>query len=514
MEQKLLASDDPAGEATDPILDSLFGIDIDKNAVAAASLSLALLHLAARGRLPEDVPIVHGDALDYVALKSESGELYDAVIVNPPFVRTELQSSEVRQAIAQRAGIAAKGKLDTYLAFLTLSIQSLRPGGFGCFVVPQTLLTSDNLKSMRDWILERAWIHVVADLSAIRVFKAGVYVALVIVQKKHETDATEPPVTAIRCRQNVGLALDEFLEGNYRRTSSYLIFGSRQATLSRPTWSVPMPEEGNLLDKLEAMPRLSKVAVVRQGAITGADKVFVVDMDEVPSGEEMIYRPFLPEKMIGRYTLPKETGKRILYPYIGGAPVGTSQLKADFPVTWERLNLHRDILSSRRSAPSDPDEWWRPSRPRPPSEMLAPKIVGPKLFLMPRYGIDMRGQWIVSHSPLVRCRSGEKDEELLFILAAVLNSNVVAWFMDLNARKHRYGYSEAAISLLKRLPIPDLNQVPKAVMRHVVESVWELASPSRDYDHARASMLDDTVLRDLYGLTDEDLKVLRPEYPA
>ena len=460
MEQKLLASDTPLEEATPQVLHSLFGVDIDRNAVAAASLSLALLHLAARGKLPEDVPIVQGDSLEYFVCPVESDEKYDAVIVNPPFVRIELQSNDVRQAVAQHANIAASGKLDMYLAFLALSIRALRPGGYGCFVVPQTFLTSDNLKSFRDWILEQAWVHVIADLSAIRVFRAGVYVVLIIVQRRNGSDDRIPPVSIIRCQRNVGLALDEFLEGNYRRTSSYSIFGTRRESLQRSTWTVPLPEEANLLDKLESMPRLKDIAVVRQGAITGADHVFVVDAHEVPPGEEEIYTPLLPERMIGRYALPSQTGKRVLYPYIGGVPVRTSKLKADFPVTWERLNRHRGELSSRRSAPVDPDEWWRPSWPRPPNEILVPKIVGPRIFLMPRFGIDLSGRWIVNHSLLVRCRSGQQDDELLLTLVAVLNSSVAAWFIDLNGRKRRHGYNEVSISLLRRIPIPDLNQTP------------------------------------------------------
>ncbi len=399
MEQKLLASNMPLAESTGPALDSLFGIDVDDNAVAAARLSLALLHLAAQGKLPEDVPIIQGDSIELFACPLESYSLFDAVMVNPPFVRTELQPDRVRRAIREHTGVSVKGKPDMYLAFLVLSILALRPGGFGCFVVPQPLLTSDNLKSLRDWILDQVWVHVIADLSAIRVFRANVYVVLLIVQRKNSSVLDTPPVSVIRCQRDVGLALDDFLDGNHRQTSSYSIFSSRQESLSRSTWSVPIPEEASLLEKLEQMPRLNDAAVIRQGAITGADHVFIVDAHEVPRDEEAIYKPFLPDRMIGRYALPRETEKRVLYPYVDGAPVRASQMESDFPATWERLNLCRDDLSSRRSSPKDPAEWWRPSRPRPPHEILVPKIVVPELFLLPRFGIDTSGQWIVSHSP-------------------------------------------------------------------------------------------------------------------
>ena len=513
MEQKLLSVSFP--DTKDPnlvasALDSLFGVDVDRNAVSAAALSLALLHLAAVGKLPDSVPVVQGDSIGRSAFPPESPGSFDAVIVNPPFVSIELQSDEVRRAISEQIGKIVKGKLDTYLTFLFASIEALKPGGFACFVVPHPLLTSDNLKPLRDWILNQAWVHLIADLSAIRIFRSSVYVALLVVQKKNGPESEIPPLSVIRCRQDVGLALDDFLEGNYRRTASYSIFGARQQSLSRPTWSVPFPEEANLLDKLESFPHLGDVANVRQGVITGADNVFVLDSGEVPPGEESVYRPFLPERMIGRYALPEDTGRKVFYPFVDGVPVDASQMEREFPVTWDRINQHRDKLSLRASARRTPSGWWQPSWPRSPDTILVPKVVVPKLCLVPRFGVDLSGRWVVSHSPLVSTRSGTGEESLLLLLAAVLNSSVAAWYIDLQGRKFQRGYSEVTVSLLRRMPIPDFGLVPNSVVRGVIASVRELVSSLEGFDHEAASSLDNLVLRDLYLLDQKEIDLLRP----
>ena len=510
MEQKLLSSGLDTELAAEPAFHSLFGVDIDENAVAASRLSLALLYLAAKGKLPDDVPVVRGDSLEYFTIPSESYDRYDAVMVNPPFVRTELQSKAVREAIRKHANFGVKGKLDTYLAFLVLSIRSLRPGGFGCFVVPQSLLNSDNLKSVRDWILEQAWVHLVADLSAIRVFRAGVYVALLIVEKKSDRSAMTPPVSVIRCQRDVGVALGDFLDSNYVRTSSSAIFRSEQDTLRRPTWSVPLPEEAQLLHKLEWLPRLNEFAVVTPGVITGADEIYMVDAVDVPPGEEKVYAPYMPDTSIGQFALPDETRKRMIYPYIDGEPVKTEDMRREFPLTWEWLSEHRDKLAKRRSAPQDAAEWWRPARPRVPREMRSPKIILPKLFLLPRFGIDVSGKWIVSHSPIIRPRNGDMDTTQLSILAAILNSSVAAWYIDLNGRKFGHGYNEVGISLLRRFPMPDLSQVPSPVIYNVVDYVRTLMGSYQDFDHECASALDDLVLKNLYRLDPEEIEMLKP----
>ena len=506
MEQKLMSGSGSVASA----FDSVFGIDVDGNAVSAASLSLALLHLAALGHLPEEVPVVQGNSFCPSVFPPGSRGPFDAVIVNPPFVRTEMQTDEVREAISKRVGGLVRFKPDAYLAFLVASIESLRPGGFGCFVVPQSLLTSDNLKRLRDWIIDQAWVHLVADLSAVRVFRSSVYVVLLVVQKKDGSEMGAPSVSVIRCQKDVGLALDNFLDGNHRRTFSYSIFSARQESLSRPTWSVPLPEEAGLLDRLESFPKLGGVADVRQGVITGADGVFVLDSDRVPLGEEAVYRPLLPDRMIGRYALPGETGISVFYPFLDEVPVDDSQMEIDFPETWSRLCLHREKLSSRASARRSPASWWRPSWPRSPDRILVPKIVVPKVFLIPRFGVDLSGRWIVSHSPLVTVRSGA-DDELLLLLAAVLNSSVVAWYLGMNGRKFQHGYSEVGVSLLRRLPIPDLQFAPDHVVRQVVSSARKLSGSFEEFDHGVASSLDDLVLRNLYSLNDEEINILKPD---
>ena len=513
MEQKLLAVSFPENEDAEAVrtaLDSLIGVDVDGNAVSAAALSLALLHLAAVGELPENVPLVQGDSIGGSTFPPESSESFDAIIVNPPFVPTEFQSQEVRQAISEQIGEIAKGKLDTYLAFLSISIKALKPGGIGCFIVPHPLLTSDNLKSFRNWILDQAWVHLIGDLSAIRIFSSSVYVALLVVQKKGGSASDNPSLSVIRCRGDVGLALDDFLDGNYIRTHSYSIFRSPQRSLSRPTWSVPFPEETSLLDKLESFPRLSDFASVRQGVITGADDVFVLDSDEVPPTEEAVYRAFLPERMIGRYALPEDTGKKIFYPFLERDPVSASQMEKDFPETWHRINQRKEMLSRRASAQRNPSTWWQPSWPRSPSAVLSPKLVVPKISLIPRFGVDLSGRWVVSHSPMVSALSGSDEDSFLMLLAATLNSSVAAWYIDLQGRKFQRGYSEITVSLLRRMPVPDFGMVPNSTLRLVIASVKELLNPNVFFDEEAASSLDNLVLRDLYFLDDRDINLLKP----
>ena len=61
---------------------------------------------------------------------------------------------------------------------------------------------------------------------------------------------------------------------------------------------------------------------------------------------------------------------------------------------------------------------------RNPRELLAPKIVTPEVILSPRFAADIRGKWIVSHSPFIVPKAPYDSTETLLLLTAILNSNV------------------------------------------------------------------------------------------
>ena len=487
-----------------PEVNLLNGLDIDHNAVAVARLSLALLHLAAVEKLPEEVSIGQGDALEvFSPTNDDERPTYNVVMANPPFVRSELQSEKVRNQIARHTMSIATGKSDTYIAFLILSIRALKPGGYGFFVVPQPLLTSYNLRSLRKWIRDVAWIHVVADLSAINVFRANVYVALLVVQRKDHEILEPPRVTNIRCQRDVGMALEDALDGIERKTPSYSIYRSSQKDLSRSTWSISTPTEAHLLNLLEALPTLSSVALVRQGVITGADAVFVLRDNEIPEGESALYRPLLSHRQISQYVLPATTsGRHVFYPYIDGQALTRTQLIDRFPKTWSRLEAHREALINRRSFRKAHSDWWQPSRMRNPRELLAPKIVTPEVILSPRFAADIRGKWIVSHSPFIVPKAPYDSTETLLLLTAILNSNVIAWYIDLNARKFGHGYNKIGVGLLRSVPIPDFHRAGSTTIRQIVVLARHLMKPAREYDVQAIEELNRIVFSELYQLDD------------
>jgi type I restriction-modification system DNA methylase subunit len=489
---------------------NLFGVDIDENACAATRLSLAVLHLVATGRLPEQLSIECAEAVSLMETRPTLARSLDGFIVNPPFVRLEAQSPEQRQAIAQYLEGIASGRIDSYMPFLKIGIDTLKAGRFGLFVLPQSFLFSSGASGLRLWLVERAWIRCLVDLSSIRVFqKLGAYVVLLVIERKGEeqTIAVEPEATVIRCRANAGMALQDYLDDKVTSNKTYSIFRAPQEEFKGSEWAPSTPEERSLERKLIDLPKLGDVCKIGQGVITGADDIYVIPAGEVPVGEAGVYRPFLPDKQMRIFRTPRETGWRVFYPFDGARKLTRRELALEYPSTWRRLERNRTKLKDRAPVRAGSIEWWELIRPRNPSQILGPKIVTPHISLVPRFSLDTTGRWLVSRAPYIGVgRSG--GVEALRIMVLVLNSSLAGWFLNRHSRKYGSGYNQLEVGTLRSFPIPAELASNEQVRRSLLAIHEELAGRKAEYGFEDVRSRVDLLVSELYELDDQEIRLV------
>jgi hypothetical protein len=399
-----------------------------------------------------------------------------------------------------------------YLAFLKGGIDLLAPGGFLLYVLPRSFLVADNAEPLRTAISETCWVHVLADLSVVDVFgDVGTYTILLVLQKKQE-GVEAPRALVARCSGFVGHALQDVVAGKTVETESYSIYPVEQATFHGDTWRISTPVQASLLAKFSAFPHLTDFLEVRQGLITGMDKVFIRPKSAVPESEQAIYIEFLSDRQIDKYRVPNETDRLVFYPYEGDRLIDTEELQARFPSTWEHLESHRDVLESRKSmSPLPAERWWQPTRPRSPKALLRPKIVTPHLILFPRFALDVHGKYGVSHSPYLfpsRSAPGEEMRVLLYFLA-VLNSSAAHWQTITLSGKYRRGYAVLESATLKKVRVPSPATVPPATMKAINHIAGRLVMPDSNRDGQAEEELDHLVAG-LYGI---DVNAI-PEIPV
>jgi type I restriction-modification system DNA methylase subunit len=498
--------DGVTSEAISQAFNNVMGLDVDENATQASRLSLALLHLALTGQLPQSLHILTSESLQYFEENPALKEAFDVVIANPPFLSLGIQSNQLRERLRDFMKDDSRGRTDMYLAFLKLGLEMLKPGGYGLFLVPHSFLMAKTAGLVREHLSNAAWIRCLADLSAIRIFgDISSYIVLLIFQKKPTGNLKAPSASVIRCQDSVGHALEDYLNGQYVDTPYYSIYEVGQEQFGGKEWFILPPAESSVMHKLASLPTLQDYADIHEGMVTGDDETFIIPKELVPEREQDIFLPFLPDREMERYRVPKDTGLRVFYPFVCGRRLAETELRSTFHNTWAYLESRRTVLEKRLTVQSGELNWWEPTRPRVPRNLLRPKIVSPHLVLVPRFSLDMRGLYAVSHGPFILPREVAPEEDLLKYLLAVLNSPICGWFLASHSHKYGRGYMMLEPKTLKQVPIPDLSDVPPSVLGRLLSLIDMYLAGRATIENDREI---EQIVVDLFGLSAAEQRTL------
>ncbi len=490
-------------EPTRQAFSNVLGVDIDENACQAARLSLYLLHLILTDTFPTSLKIINANSIDYFRRHNELANSYDAVIANPPFVKWENISSDDQQKLTQFMEEYSEGKVDLYLAFLKLGMELLKEGGYLLYVLPHSFLIADNAQKLRKKISVEYSVRSIVDLSEIDVFEGiGSYVILLIIQKKRQEDVSKQNAIIVRCRRFPGYALQTVLEGKRISTDLYQIYEVDQESFVSEQWQILTSRQASLKTKLSKHPTLDNFLTIRVGFSTGANKIFIRKLSDIPKNEKMAYIPYLQDREMQKYNVPTKTQKLVFYPYIKCKKIKEGDLKTNYPETWEYLKKHRHSLEKRQAVIKQTCDWWSPERSRLPEHMLRPKIITPHLILLPKFSLDAQGKYGISRSPLMYLKETQGGIDLFYYFLAVLNSSTIYWQIASLSHKYKSGYFMLEAKTLKKLCVPDPANVSPSTMKEIQRLVQQRVKN----ENSRIDERIDIIIAELYELSHDDRK--------
>jgi len=322
-----------------------------------------------------------------------------------------------------------------------------------------------------------------------------------IVQKKNAQSPAPIPTVALQCRDFVGHALQDVVEGKLQENDYYSIFIADQKALTGDAWTLVKPEHSRLQEKLGRFSMLEAFLKVQEGFVTGADSVFLRKAHEIPKNEKEIYVPYLPDREMERFHVPRKTAEFVFHPFIEDTKLTERELRENFPDTWDYLKSNSSTLNARSPVRAGSVAWWCPHRPMPVLKMLRPKLVSPHLILIPRFSFDETGKYAVSHSPWLVPKAETMGDELLRYFLAVLNSTVACWQIVQTSHKYSRGYAMLEKKTLRSLAVPNPKDVEPAVMKKLLNLVEKrLGDPSLKPVEAQL----DELVSQLYCLSTED----------
>lgn len=380
----------------------LHGIDISEAACSITRFVLELAVADARANgLTLTLKITHSDAL--LVTWDEA----DVILMNPPFQAlpdmTNARRDLVRKVLAEVSG----ARPDLAMAFVWLAVKALRPGGSLGTILPSPLLETSSGQAWRTAIAERCTLGAVGRLASPSFFRGARVEPSFIICKRNESETPSQVTPSV-----LFLVADSGHEDAAIRQARVLTTLGTELSLAEPGVDVYrsrftppaenwMPRPRSLLALGEEVerrghPSVSQLFDIRQGALTGHNKAFVLETDafmSLPKAERSYFRPAILNASIFDGQL--STGWHVFYPYnYEGITLQTErELQKAVPRYFAQyLQPNRKELASRWGIT---DLWWILSRDRHWQHTSLPKLVSTYFGDQGSFALDPKGEFVV-----------------------------------------------------------------------------------------------------------------------
>ncbi len=549
------------GERKRILLNNIYGVDIDAQAVETTKLSLLLkvlegetaetvgqnLKLFQERALPDlGDNIKCGNSLigpdfydgqqmtfldeeeryrinvfdwetEFPAIMKAGG--FDVLIGNPPYVRQE--SLTKLKDYFSRNYEAFDGVADLYVYFIERSVGLLSSDGLYSIIVSSSFLRTTFATPLRRWLGENAAVLRIVDFGGLAVFERAkdTYVCIPLLSKPPQPDTLE--ICKVRSFEN--LELDSFVS-----EQSYKI---PQSQFTADAWSIDSRAQLQLFQKImKAGVGLGQYVEGRifYGVKTGLNEAFIIDTStrkkliaESPNSAEVI-KPLLQGEDIRRWHItPKD--RWLIFTRRG--------INIDaYPAIKKHLAQWKEDLTPKTS--SDLKRGRKPGRYQwyeiqddvaYYSIFDAPKIIFPDIAKEPRFYLDKTGTYLANTGYAL----GTDDPYLL----GILNSRL-CWFAISNisipfgvrAGKFRY---RLIYQYMEKVPIRSINfddSADRACHDRMVTLVEQMLQLHRQLATAKTGheqtqlqrQIDatdrqiDRLVYELYGLTEDEIRIVEP----
>lgn len=304
--QKTLTDDYSLKIKTEILMNNLYGIDLDSNAIEIAQLNLMLKAAEKRQRLPIlRNNIIVGNSIvnseKFINLKpikweSKFAEVssiggFDVVIGNPPYVQLSMKEdvdTDLKNYLIQEYG-SSMGRLNTFGFFIVKSINMVKNGGRVGLIIPNTILTQEYYQQLRIFILTTCSIEKIVHFNQMQ-FKDAVVENVILILKK-ESDAKQ------RERNNIEVVS---FENDYKIKSDGFVKQSEFSKSFKNSFLINYVDSKllTLKKKIEnKSTKLGELCDINQAIALKCDRASNLSTERVNES----YKPVLDGRNINRY---------------------------------------------------------------------------------------------------------------------------------------------------------------------------------------------------------------------
>lgn len=445
----------------------------------------------------------------------------DAIIANPPYVRTQVLGAARAQELATRFGLS--GRVDLYAAFLVAMTLVLKDGGLLAVITSNRFLSTRSGESVRHFLSENYDIVEIIDLGDTKLFSAAVLPAIMIARKRSATGApttTEPRFLRIyEVNSNESAEATDVASASVyaalaeERNATFAIDGKRYALTAgalvvgatpREPWRMASAAETAWTETIErhATMRVADFAKVRVGIKTTADSIYIKSdwgaMPEDQRPEDDLLRPIFTHFDAAKWKANKRPGPQLNVLYTHTTENGKRRPIdiAKYPLAAKYFETKRDELEARTYVLDAGRKWFEIWVPQDPLAWELPKLIFPDISSEPRFFFDDSGTLV--NGDCYWIPMNETDVNVLYVIAATANSKVMSRYHDLAFNNKLYSGRRRYISqYVEEYPIPD----PRSeIGLELGRLVLELLGAQRPEDRERLEALVEARVTHAFGI--------------
>jgi len=503
------------------LLNNIFGVDIDPQAVEVTKLSLLLKVLEGENEqtISSQLKFFHeralpdlgsnikcGNSLIGPDFYSQAGQLsllddeerlrinifdwqaefpeivkaggFDAVIGNPPYIRIQTMKEwapvEV-EVYKQSYTAASSGNYDIYVVFVEKGLNLLNKNGRLGFILPHKFFNAQYGEPLRRLLAKGRHLSHVVHFGDQQIFAgATTYTCLLFLDRAGSKECQFVKVND----------LAEWL------TSAKATVGAvPAANITSDEWNFSVGKGASLFERLSKMPvKLGGVSTrMYQGPITSADTVYLFkefragrnkrttdvfskELNEWVTLESLILKPVVRSGDIHRYQA--EATALVLFPYevknCAARLFSQPEMQGNYPLIWKYLNRNKQVLENRENGAFKDMQWYRFGRTQNLGLWEQPKLLIPYMITKLAAYLDKSDNYYFINVTTggYGITSDEKSGSLVY-LCGLLNSRLLDFYLKQVSTTFHGGYFAANKQYIEQLPICPINfSYPAKKSRH------------------------------------------------
>lgn len=436
------------------IKNNLFGIDIDSDNVRRCRLAMKLLCAKYGGNFSSiDANILCLDSLKCDWRTTFSVSSFNYIIGNPPYVNPHDMNSETTKFLKKTFSTTQNGVFNIFYAFIEHAISFLSPTGMLGYIVPNNFLTIKSASDLREYLQEEKHLCQILDFGDNMVFRpVRTYNCVLILSK---------------CvNENFEYCILEKCDDIEKGLSQLQFYSMPTKVLDKHGWKLVDKLTRINLKRIEAQS-ISIKDFIRTGIATLRDGVYLVDCDSTGYYKTIDREKHYIEAGLVKpiYKIPDlklhdnicDAKRYIIFPYVkskkGYVLISETELQEKYPFTYRVLILNKEELDSRDKGKGNNQGWYAYGRTQGLNKY------GRKL-LFPTFSNRPKFMYVDNEDDLF-CNGYavfENDRIDLEVLARILNSKVMAYYVSNTSYSIEGGYYCYQKKYIERFSIPFLSE--------------------------------------------------------